>query len=341
MSDKSFSMAKNFKKQVLNSHFMYILGIESTAHTFGVGIVDDQGEVLANELASYTSPDKGMILDEVAEHHQKVANDILAQALEKCDLTISQIDLISYSAGPGLDPVLWAGFHFAKRLAVDNNKKLIGVNHPAAHLSIGKVYNNLQDPCYLYVSGVNTQIIVYEAGKYRVIGETLDNGLGNMLDKFGRFIGLGFPAGPKIEELAKKGKYVELPYVVKGMDISFSGILTKLQQLYRKGQADGSITKEDLCFSLQETCFAMLTEVVERAMSNTGKKELLLVGGVGANQRFCRMLDVMCQERGARFFKVPMDLARDNGAMIAWEGYLRKDEEINFEVNPHWRVDEI
>ncbi|MBU0457623.1 MAG: UGMP family protein, partial [Nanoarchaeota archaeon] len=193
-----------------------------------------------------------------------------------------------------------------------------------------------KDPIYLYVSGVNTQIIFQEAGKYHVMGETLDIGLGNMLDKFGRILGLGFPAGPKIEELAKYGKYVELPYTIKGMDVSFSGILTKVQQLYEKG-----ISKEDLCFSIQETCFAMLTEVVERAMAHIGKKELLLIGGVGANKRFCEMLEIMCKERGAKFYKVPMSLAGDQGAMIAWEGFLRKDEKREIEVNPHWRVDEI
>ena len=168
------------------------------------------------------------------------------------------------------------------------------------------------------------------------MGETLDIGLGNLLDKFGRVVGLGFPAGQKIEELAKKGKYVELPYTVKGMDMSFSGILTKVQQLHNKG-----ISVEDLCFSLQETCFAMLAEVVERAMANTDKKELLLVGGVGANKRFCEMLDIMCKERGAVFFKVPIDLAGDQGAMIAWEGVLRRNESEDMEINPHWRTDEV
>ena len=350
---------------------MIILGVESTAHTFGVGIVNSEGKVLANAFDSYTSDEGGMILDEVAEHHKEVAEKILKKAFEESGLSWNDIDLVAYSAGPGLDPVLWAGYHIVKAWAEKFGKKLVGVNHCAAHLSIGKVINDLKDPCYLYVSGVNTQVIVSEDGKYRVVGETLDLGLGNMLDKFGRGLGLGFPAGPEIEKLAKKGKYVELPYVVKGMDISFSGILTKVQQLWErkttwrdlvKGKVqvpetatkdgrvagmianidknlDRQISKEDLCFSLQETCFAMLAEVTERAMANAGKKELLLVGGVGANQRFCEMLDIMCKERGAKFYKVPMDLARDNAAMIAWEGYLRKESKI--EVNPHWRVDEV
>ena len=315
---------------------MIILGVESTAHTFGVGIVTDKGEVLANAVDSYTSKDVGMIPHEIAEHHNKVAEKVLKQALKEASVSWNDIKFIAYSAGPGLDPALWAGYHLARKWAEDNDKKLVGVNHCAAHLSIGKVWNKLDSPCYLYVSGVNTQIIVYENGKYRVIGETLDIGLGNMLDKFGRVLGLGFPAGAKIEELAKSGKFVKLPYTVKGMDVSFSGILTKVEQLLGKG-----VSEKDLCFSVQETCFAMLTEVVERAMAHTDKQELLLVGGVGANKRFCEMLDIMCQERGAKFFKVPMDLAGDQGAMIAWEGFLRKDESSDIEVKPHWRTDEV
>ncbi|MBU0460701.1 MAG: tRNA (adenosine(37)-N6)-threonylcarbamoyltransferase complex transferase subunit TsaD [Nanoarchaeota archaeon] len=313
---------------------MIILGIETTAHTFGVGIVNDQGKVLANAFDSFTCNQGGMILDEVAEHHKKVAEKILTKAFAEAKLSWKDVDLMAYSAGPGLDPVLYTGYHLAQAWSEKQNKKLVGVNHCAAHLSIGKVINQLKDPCYLYVSGVNTQVIVDENNKYRVVGETLDLGLGNMLDKLGRSLGLGFPAGPEMEQLAKQGKYLELPYTVKGMDVSLSGMLTKVQQLIEKG-----IKKEDLCFSVQETCFAMLTEVTERAMANANKKELLLVGGVGANQRFCEMLKIMCKERGAKFYKVPMDLARDNGAMIAWEGYLRKETQA--EVNPHWRVDEV
>jgi len=320
---------------------MKILGVEFTAHTFGVGIVTDKGEVLANATDSYTCEERGMILDLLAEHHVQVAEEVLQRALTEAKVEWKDISFIAYACGPGLDPALWAGYKIVKAWSEKYHKKIIGVNHCCAHLSIGKVINKLKDPCYLYVSGVNTQIVVQEAGKYRVVGETLDIGLGNMLDKFGRIIGLGFPAGAKMELLAKKGKFIKLPYVVKGMDVSFSGILTKVKQLHEKG-----VSKEDLCYSLQENCFAMLTEVVERALAHTEKKELLLVGGVGANQRFCQMLEIMCKERGAVFYKVPMKLAGDQGTMIAWEGYLRRKmmdrkEGGDMEVNPHWRIDEV
>lgn len=351
---------------------MIILGIESTAHTFGIGIVTDQGEILANEIDSYSSTEGGMIPDQVAEHHKRVAETVLQKALTTAKVNWEKIDFIAYSAGPGLDPALWEGYNKAKEWSKKYHKELKGINHCCAHLSIGKKINNLTNPVYLYVSGVNTQVIVYDGGKYRVMGETLDIGLGNMLDKLGRVLGLGFPAGPKIEELAKGGEYMKLPYVVKGMDVSFSGILTKTQQnwerkvtwkqlLKKEGKSlelpytknhtetlqefqkslNKKITKEDICFSVQETCFAMLTEVSERALAHTGKQELLLVGGVGANQRFCEMLNIMCQERGASFYKVPMDLAGDQGAMIAWEGFLRKEETSDVGVKTHWRVDEV
>ncbi len=400
---------------------MLILGVEFTAHTFGVGIIDSTGKILANSKDSYSTQQEGLIPNEVAAHHEKVAGQVLAKAFQEgkvngVNIGWPDINFIAYSAGPGLDPCLLTGYKIIKEWSNKFSKKLIGVNHCAAHLSIGKLWNNLKDPCYLYVSGVNTQIIIEEyvesgdkdgdwggedsggsdsggvgrVGKYRVLGETLDIGLGNLLDKFARSLGLGFPGGPKIEELAKKGSYVELPYVVKGMDVSFSGILTKVERLWESkltwgellkkqgkdislpyiGEAIGAegakiisrihreglnkkITKEDLCFSLQETCFAMVAEVAERAMAHTGKKELLLVGGVGANKRFCQMLEIMCRERGATFYNVPLALATDNGAMIAWEGFLRKKEsgekkgeggktqsgDIN--VKPHWRIEDV
>lgn len=315
---------------------MIIVGVESTAHTFGVGMADSEGNILANAADSYSSAEGGMVPDKVVLHHEQVAEKVLQDAFTESGKGWRDIGLVAYSAGPGIDPVLWAGYKKAKAWAEQFTKRLVGVNHCAAHLSIGKLVNQLEDPVYLYVSGVNTQVIVWDGGKYRVMGETLDIGLGNMLDKLGRILGLGFPAGSKIEELALKGKYVELPYVVKGMDTSFSGILSKVKQLLEKG-----ISKEDICFSVQETCFAMMAEVSERALAHTGKKELLLVGGVGANKRFCEMLRVMCDEREAIFSKVPMKLAGDNGAMIAWEGFLRKDEYGDEKVRTFWRTDEV
>ncbi len=317
---------------------MICLGIETTAHTFGIGIVKDE-QILANERDAFTTESGGMIPNEVAEHHKRVCNIILEKALAKANLTLDQIDVLSYSQGPGLDPALWAGHKFAAELAKKYNKPLVGINHCVAHLEIGKT-TGAKDPVLLYASGANTQVIAYEAGKYRIFGETLDQGVGNVLDSFARYIGLGFPGGPKIEQLGKLGKkLIELPYNVKGMDVNFGGILTKCKQLYDKGE-----TKEDLCFSLQETIFAMLVEISERALAHTGKTELLLGGGVACNTRLKEMCKIMCEERGAKYFCPENQFLIDNGGMIAFLGLIEYKAGVktnNDAILPHWRTDQV
>ena len=318
------------------------LGIESTAHTFSVGIVSGKGEILSEARDMFTSEKSGMIPNEVARHHKVVAERIINQALIDAKITWNDVAFISFSQGPGLAPCLIQGMEIAKELAVKYNKELIGVNHICAHLEIGKLLTDLKYPIFVFVSGANTQIIAYEGKKYRVFGETLDIALGNALDKFGRESGLGFPAGPKIEQLSKQGKYVEIPYVVKGMDVSFSGIVTKAINMVKQNK----VKMEDMCYSLQETCFAMLTEVAERALAYCEKNEVLLIGGVATNKRFCEMLDTMCKDRGAKFGAPPLKYAGDQGAMIAWLGLLQYQagEKYNIEdidINPRWRVDEV
>ena len=316
---------------------MKVMGIEATAHTFGIGIFDGkEKKILANARDVFSTQQGGMIPNEVAAHHKAVKEKVLAQALADAHCRMEDIDLIAYTQGPGLAPALLVERDFAVDLATRYKKKLLGVNHIAAHLEIGLFCTGAKDPIFLFCSGANTQVIVHE-DKYRVFGEALSIAVGNAFDKFAREIGLGFPGGPKVEELAKKGKYVELPYSVKGMDVDFSGIVTRAIQLYKKG-----IPKEDLCFSLQETCFAMLLEVAERALAHCEKKEVLLIGGVAANTRFSEMLTAMCEQRGVKGFTVPLAYAGDQGAMIAYQGWLeRKREQKEFDINPKWRVDEV
>ena len=319
---------------------MKTIGIECTAHTFGVSVVDDEFKILSDVRYQYTNQEKGIIPNEAAEYIKSIREKALDESLKEANVELKDIDFISISQGPGLPLSLYAGLNFAKELAVKNKIPLIGVNHLVGHLEIGKVLTEVKDPVFILATGANTQIIAFEGEQYRVFGECLSIGLGNALDKFGRGIGLGFPAGPKIEELAKKGEYVELPYVVKGMDVEFSGIITKVGQLYEKG-----VKKEDLCYSLQETCFAMLTEVSERAMAHTGKKELLLIGGVAANKRLISMLETMCEGRNCKFDVVPMKYSGDCGAQIAVQGILEyKNEKFDedkikeMDIKSGWRV---
>ncbi len=316
-----------------------ILGIESTAHTFGVGICY-KGKILANVRDMYKTESGGIVPMESAKHHKRVAAEIYERALKEAGITEDKISVIAVSNAPGLAPCLYEGVGFAKELARRLGVKLIGVNHCIAHLEIGQSIG-AKDPVLLYASGANTQVIAYAGGKYRVFGETLDVGVGNFIDKFARVLGLGFPGGPKIEELARTGRYIELPYSIKGMDVSFSGMATKLEQLYKKGD-----TKEDLAFSLQQTAFAMLVEAAERALAHTEKRELVLGGGVACNSRLQEMCQVMCKEIGAKYFCPAKDLLVDNGAMIAFTGeiMLKAGNSVSWneiEVKPRERTDQV
>lgn len=297
---------------------MISLGIEGTAEKTGVGIVDSDGNILAicgNQLY----PEKGGIHPrEAAEHHAKWIPKLITQALNEANLNFDDIDLVSFSQGPGLGPALRIVATSARTLALSINKPIIGVNHCIGHVEIGKLTTGAVNPVTLYVSGGNSQVIAYESGRYRIFGETLDIAVGNCLDHFGRETGLGHPGGPVIEKLAKKGSYIELPYVVKGMDFSFSGLLSAALRAYKKGAAI-----EDVCYSLQETAFSMLVEVTERALSHTERDEVLLCGGVAANSHLREMLNTMAENHYAKFYMPDMKFCGDNGAMIAWLGLLR------------------
>jgi N6-L-threonylcarbamoyladenine synthase len=319
-----------------------ILGIESTAHTFGIAVTKGK-KVLSNVKKGYTTESGGIIPMQAAKHHEKHRDDLLEQSLEEAKVKIEDIDLIAYSAGPGLGPCLRVGKELVEELNIKYKIPFIEVNHCVAHLEVVKVLTKAKDPVLLYTSGANTQVIAFEGGKYRIFGETLDQGVGNFLDSFGRYIGLGFPGGPKISALSEKSKnYIQLPYVVKGMDVSFAGILTKLKQMYDSKE----FKTEDLAYSMQETIFAMLLEVAERAMAHCDKKELALGGGVACNIRLKEMTNIMCKERNAKCFIPENQFLVDNAAMIALTGGIMfeggyKPKKKDPMVYPYQRTDDV
>jgi len=325
----------------------YCLGIESTAHTWGVGIVDFEGE--NHSLINDTfMPEKGGLHPAmVREHHLKCFADVISKALLDARLSIRDINLIAFSQSPGLGPVLKIGALVARMISQILNIPLVGVNHCIAHVEIGRLMCNIQDPLTLYVSGGNTIVSAYESNKYQIFGETLDLAVGNMIDSFARDAGLSHPGGPKIESLASKSKkYIQLPYAVKGMDLSFSGLYTAAKRLLEHPEFNDKYTLNDVAHSLQETAFSMLTEVTERALAHTEKKEVLLTGGVAANKRLQQMIQYICDEHDTRFEAVPLKYAGDNGAMIAWTGILRYLSEGRHEINetmikPRERMDQI
>jgi len=332
------------------------LGIESTAHTFSASVIVSNGsspsaknKILSNVIKGFTTKTGGMIPNQVAEHHVENCDAIISKALADAKMSISDVTLISYSQSPGIGNMLRVGAACARALAIRHNIPLVGVNHSIAHLEIGRLLTKAKDPILVYVSGANTQIIAYLGKRYRIFGETLDMGIGNFLDSFGRVAGLGFPGGPKIAALADEAvangrvpNYIELPYVVKGMDMSFGGLLTNVTQKLESKKYD----IRDLCFSIQETVFAMVSEISERALAHCGKREIVLGGGVACNKRLQQMIQIMCKARGAKAYFQENQYYVDNAAMIAWLGVLEYRAGISTPIakatiDPYLRTDQI
>ena len=301
-----------------------VIGFEGSANKIGVGIVRD-GEVLSNPRRTYiTPPGQGFMPSDTARHHRAHVLTVLREALDQAGLNPKQIDGVAYTKGPGMGAPLASVAVVARTVAQLWNLPILGVNHCIGHIEMGRLITGAENPTVLYVSGGNTQVIAYSQQRYRIFGETIDIAIGNCLDRFARVIKVSNDPSPgyNIEQLAKEGsKYLPLPYAVKGMDVSLSGILSYIEERADKVLESGSYSKADLCFSLQETIFAMMIEITERAMAHCGSQEVLIVGGVGCNLRLQEMMGVMCKERGAKLYATDMRFCIDNGAMIAQAGW--------------------
>ncbi len=323
------------------------MGIEATADDFSVGILDFEGNVLVNIIDAFIPEKGGIHPREAARHHAQVAGKVITKAFKGADIKPSEVEIVAFSQGPGLGPCLRTGATAARALASYLSVPLVGVNHCIAHVEIGKLTTGALDPVTLYVSGGNTVVSAFDESRYRIFGETLDIAVGNCLDVFAREAGLipsrGMPLGAMIEKFAGEGKkLIDLPYSVKGMDLSFSGLLTAAIRLLKSS----NYILEDLCYSLQEVAFSMLTEVTERALAHTEKSEILLTGGVGANKRLQTMLNYVAEEHSCRFCVVPKQFALDNGAMIAWTGILAYKKGITTPIEKSfvrmkWRLDDV
>lgn len=301
-----------------------VIGFEGSANKLGIGIVKD-GKVLSNPRCTYiTPPGEGFLPRDTAKHHQKNILDLLDKALKEAGVRANDIDVVSYTKGPGMGAPLVSVAVVARTVAQLWNKPMVAVNHCIGHIEMGRLITGANNPIVLYVSGGNTQVISYNHKRYRIFGETIDIAVGNCLDRFARVIKLSNDPSPgyNIEQLAKKGKkYLPLPYVVKGMDVSFSGLLTYIEEKAQNLIDSGEYTKEDLCFSLQETVFAMLVEITERAMAHCDSDEVMIVGGVGCNERLQEMMNTMAEDRQAKLYATDERYCIDNGAMIAQAGW--------------------
>nr|KAJ3420247.1 putative tRNA threonylcarbamoyladenosine biosynthesis protein kae1 [Polyrhizophydium stewartii] len=335
---------------------MIAIGFEGSANKIGIGILEHtaSGEavVLANVRRTYiTPPGQGFLPKDTAVHHRQHVLALVKEALAVAKIKPSQIDCICFTKGPGMAAPLISVALVARTLSLIWKKPLVGVNHAIGHIEMGRMITGAQNPIVLYVSGGNTQVIAYSekrwdsslnrlrmaadvyraelqrtrTDRYRIFGEAIDIAVGNCLDRFARIVGLPNDPAPgyNVEQCAKRGKtFVELPYGVKGMDVSFSGILTFIESVAEDKLKKGLVTVDDLCYSLQETLFAMLVEITERAMAHVGSSEVLIVGGVGSNVRLQEMMESMVKDRGGRLFATDERFCIDNGLMIAQAGAL-------------------
>ncbi len=319
------------------------LGIESTAHTFGVSIASDEGRILEDAKEVYKpAPGAGIHPRDAAQHHCAAAPDLVAKVFEKAKIRPRQIDAVAFSMGPGLGPALRVGATIARALAVYLKKPLVGVNHAIGHIEIASLTTGARDPLVVLVSGGHSALAAFAQNRWRIFGETEDITVGNLFDMFAREIGYASPGGQIVEQLARKGRrYVELPYTVKGNDVAYSGLLTAAVRKVKEGER-----VEDVCFSLQEVAFAMLTEATERCLALIEKPELLLTGGVAANVKLQTMMRLIAQEHDATFKVVDRKFSADCGAQIAWTGILayksggtvKVEESV---VRPRWRLDNV
>jgi len=320
------------------------LGIESTAHTFSCAIIEKKGKkgkILSDIRKIYRPANgEGIHPREASRHHIENCSSVLSESLTEAKISIKDLDIISYAAGPGLGPCLRVGAVVARSLASFYNIPIYPVNHAIGHIELGKLLTGASNPLVLLVSGGHTMLLAFLDKQWRVFGETLDITLGQLLDQFGRSLGFASPCGKNIEELAStSSNYVPLPYSVKGNDVSFSGLLSATKSVAKK-------SKIDACYSLQETAFAMISESVERALSFTRKKELMIVGGVAANKRLSEMLQDVCKRHGCKFFVVPLNYAGDCGSQICWTGILESQVKSgtllkDTFVTQSWRLDSV
>lgn len=349
------------------------IGLEGSANKLGVGIIRHQlgdlsetnrAEVLSNIRDTYiTPPGEGFLPRDTARHHRNWVVRLIKDAIKEAGIKPSELDCICFTKGPGMGAPLQSVVIAARTLSQIWDLPLIGVNHCIGHIEMGREITGAWNPVVLYVSGGNTQVIAYSNQRYRIFGETLDIAIGNCLDRFARTLKIPNDPSPgyNIEQLAKKGSnYVELPYTVKGMDLSMSGILAYIDQLandlfnknysnkliFNKETKEPKITVEDLCFSLQETLFAMLVEITERAMAHVNTNQVLIVGGVGCNERLQKQMELMVLDRNGSIYATDERFCIDNGIMIAHAGLLeyrmgQKFEFKNTVCTQKFRTDEV
>jgi len=347
----------------------YIMAIESSCDETACSIVKNGRVVIANVVASQikTHAQFGGVIPEIAarEHMDSiniVIEEAFKQAKENANLNPSDITAFAGTVGPGLVGCLLVGLNAAKTLALTYDKPFIGVNHLNAHLCGNYLDTDLKPPFMaLLVSGGHTQIIDVESySKQTILGETIDDAVGEAYDKVARLIGLPYPGGPKLDKLAQEGnpKAYKLPESkVDGYNFSFSGLktavlrlvksfeapprplreredfLSEQSELRKSGEGSKTLPVADICASFQETVSSTLLHKLKKALENSGYKQVVIAGGVAANSEIRRKIFNL-ENDGYKVFAPPMKYCTDNAAMVASCAYFNTNtfDDVNTEV---------
>ena len=303
-----------------------VLGIESSCDETSAAVVINGRKVLSNVINSQIDIHTlyGGVVPEIASRcHVEVINQVVKEALKQANMKFEDIDVIGCTYGPGLVGALLVGVSYAKGLAYATGKPLIGVNHIEGHIAANYItYPELEPPFLcLIISGGHTHLVKINGyTDFEIIGRTKDDAIGECYDKVARVVGLGYPGGPKIDNLAKTGiANIELPKSkIEGLNFSFSGIKTAVINLHHKNP---EINKADLCASFEKTTTEMLIDNVEKAIEETKINKVVLAGGVSANSYIRKQFENFSKEKNIKVYYPEMKLCTDNAAMIAAAGY--------------------
>lgn len=333
-----------------------ILGIESSCDDTAAAVIKD-GFLLSNIIAGQqVHKDFGGVVPELASRaHEQNIVPVVSQAINKAGISPDDIDAIAFTRGPGLPGSLLVGTSFAKALGIALGKPIVMVNHLQGHLLANfiKQYDNeSRQPSFPYlcllVSGGNSQIVRVDSPlEYEILGQTIDDAVGEAFDKCSKIMGLGYPGGPVIDRLAKEGDPSRFTFSkphVPGLDYSFSGVKTSLLYFLRDEMAKDKDfiekNKEDICAGFQKTLIDILLEKLIKAASQTGIKEITIGGGVSANSGLRKRVEEEGEKRGWKTCLPEFKFTTDNAAMIAIAGYFHylNGERTSFNVSPVSRI---
>lgn len=324
-----------------------ILGIESSCDETSVSIVKNGREVLSNVINTQISIHElyGGVVPEIASrNHVENISPVMKEALKEANMKINDIDAVACTYGPGLVGALLVGVSYAKALSYAANKPLIGVNHIQGHIAANYItYKDLKPPFLtLLISGGNTQLVlVKDYTEFEILGKTKDDAVGEAFDKIARVIGLGYPGGPKMDNLAKEGKpNIELPKVhVEGLNFSFSGLKTAIINLHHKNP---NINKADLAASFEKDVAEILLKNTKMAVKETNINKIALAGGVSANSYIRKAFKELEEKENVQVYYPELKLCTDNAAMIASAGYYNylKDNfsDLNLNAVPNLKL---